>query len=323
LFSGASPASRLRVDRADSAWIHGRGYDPHHATLSGKSVLILGCGSAGAPIAQQLVMSGVGHLGIVDPEVLTWANVGRHPLGAEYVGQNKAIALAENLQRNYPHATIQGFGVSYEEFVLQEVALMRDADLIICATAEWEMEKLLNLQRILGEITGATLYTWTEPHACAGHAVLLSSTSPCLQCGMTLEGEARTNITKWPTGATQELPEPACGALFQPYGPVELQGTISLASSLAVDSLLQKQEGPIHRVWAGPHSLLVDVGGTWTEAWLEGHPERHRGGLQEELEWTKDELCPACGRNDIGAVSTSGSEILNSASSLPQQSSTM
>jgi hypothetical protein len=322
-FSDASPASRLRVDRVDSAWIHGRGYDPHHATLLGKRVLIVGCGSVGAPIAQQLVMSGVGHLGVVDPETLTWANVGRHPLGAEYVGQNKAEALADKLQRSYPHATIQAFGVSYEEFVLQEPALVRDADLIVCATAEWDTEMLLNSQRIQREITRSTLYTWTEPYACAGHAVLLSSTSPCLQCGMTLQGEARTKITEWQRGITQELHEPACGAVFQPYGPVELQGTISLASSLALDSLLQKQQGAIHRVWAGPHSLLVDAGGTWAEAWLAGHPERQRGGLQEELEWTKDELCPVCGGNDIGVVSTLESEILNSASSLPQQSSTI
>lgn len=317
LFSSSSAATRLKVNRVDSAWIHGRGYDSHHAKLSGKKVVIVGCGSVGAPIAQQLIMSGVGHLDIIDPEVLTSANVGRHPLGTENVGQNKAIALAENLQRNYPHATIRGFGISYEEFTLQKASSMRDADLIVCATAEWEIEKLLNLQRILGEVPQAILYTWTEPHACAGHAVLLTSASPCFQCGMSLEGEARMTMTKWPAGAKQELFEPACGAVFQPYGPVELQGTISLASSLALDSLLGKQATSIHRVWAGPQSLLIEAGGTWTEAWLEGHPERLRGGFQEELEWTRDELCPACGRNDIGAVFTSESEIRSSDLSSP------
>ncbi len=322
LFSDASTASHLRIVRVDSSWLHGRGYDPYHLTLSKKNVVIVGCGSIGAPIAQQLVMAGVGHLDLVDPGTLEWANVGRHPLGAEYVGRNKAEALAEKLQRSYPHASIRGFDVSYEELALQESSVAKDADLIISATAEWESESFLNLQHIQGEILGPLLYTWTEPHACAGHAVLLPSPSPCLQCGMTLRGETRSQVTEWPEGNTTHF-EPACGAIFQPYGPVELQGILSLAASLAIDSLLGKIDRPVHRVWTGPQTLLFDVGGQWAKTWLDGHPERENGGLQVELDWKKDEICPVCGGNNIGAASASESEIPDSASSLRQPFSTI
>ena len=71
LFSDANPASRLKVERVDSPWIHGRGYDPHHKSLSVQTVVIIGCGSVGAPIAQHLAMAGVGRLDLVDPEVLS------------------------------------------------------------------------------------------------------------------------------------------------------------------------------------------------------------------------------------------------------------
>jgi molybdopterin/thiamine biosynthesis adenylyltransferase len=192
LFSDANPCSRIKVERVDSAWIHGRGYDPHHESLSAQKVAIIGCGSVGAPISQHLAMAGVGHLRLVDPEVLSWANVGRHPLGVEHVGDNKAEALAQKLQLSYPHAEIRGFNLSYAEFLLKEAPLVADADLIICATADWEMESLLNLQHIHGEIAAPVLYTWTEPNACAGHAVFFPSTSPCFQCGMTLPGKEFT-----------------------------------------------------------------------------------------------------------------------------------
>jgi molybdopterin/thiamine biosynthesis adenylyltransferase len=304
VFSDANPSSRLKVERVDSAWIHGRGYDPQHESLSHRKVVIIGCGSVGAPIAQHLVMSGVGHLRFVDPEVLTWANVGRHPLGAEHVGKNKAETLAQKLQLSYPHAEIRGFDLSYAEFQSKEASLLADADLIICATADWEMESLLNLQHTCGEIAAPVLYTWTEPHACAGHAVFLPSTSPCLQCGMTLQGEARVAITVWPKG-TETRSEPACGAIFQPYGPVELQGTISSAASLALDGLLGKVQHALHRVWAGANSLVAEAGGDWSDAWRNGHPEREKGGMQEDLTWEKDDLCLVCSGSVTGAASPS------------------
>lgn len=316
LFSDSGQATRMKVQRVDSAWIHGRGHDPHHATLSKKRVLIIGCGSIGAPIAQQVVMAGVGHVDLIDPGTLEWANVGRHPLGAEYVGHNKATALAEMLQRSYPHCTIRGFDVSYEEMALQSFATISSADLVISATAEWDSESFLNIQHVKSELVAPILYAWTEPHAGAGHAVLLRSASPCLQCGMTANGEAKFKVTDWPNGSEVKQ-EPACGALFQPYGPVELQGTISIAASLALDSLLDKLNGTTHRVWASPSTLLEDAGGKWSKIWVEGHPERESGGIQIQLEWPKDELCPVCGESDTGAAFASKLAIQGNVSSSP------
>jgi hypothetical protein len=322
MFSEASSASRMNVERVDSAWIHGRGYDPHHESLSVKKVVVIGCGSIGAPIAQHLAMAGVGNLRLVDPQDLSWANVGRHPLGAEHVGHNKATTLAAKLQLSYPHAEIRGFGLCYEEFLSTEAQILAEADLIVCATADWEMESLLNLQRVHGEINSPILYTWTEPHACAGHAVLLPFVSPCLQCGMTLRGEARAEITKWRRD-TETRSEPACGAVFQPYGPIELQGSISMAASLALDSLLGIIKQSIHRVWASPHALLVEAGGDWSDTWRNGHPEREKGGIQEDWAWEKDDLCPVCSASATGAALPSGLETPNNVlSSLPLSSTT-
>lgn len=320
LFSDDSQATRIKVLRVDSAWIHGRGYDPHHAILSKKRIVIIGCGSIGAPIAQQLVMAGVGHVDLIDPGTLEWANVGRHPLGAEHVGHNKAQALAEQLQRSYPHATIRGFGIFYEDLALQNFTVVSRADLVLSATAEWDAESFLNLQHVKGELTAPILYAWTEAHAAAGHAVLIRSASPCLQCGMTTSGEAKFKVTDWPNGSEVKH-EPACGAVFQPYGPIELQGTISVAASLALDSLLDRLRGTTHRVWASPSTLLQDAGGKWSKIWVDGHPERESGGIQVQMDWPKDELCPTCGESDTGAASASTLAIQGNASSLPPPSS--
>jgi len=90
-----------------------------------------------------------------------------------------------------------------------------------------------------GEIVAPILYAWTEPNACAGHAVLIFPGSPCLQCGFSVSGDCKLQVTDWP-GEKKLQTEPARGAVFQPYGPIELLGTISVAASLALDALLEE-----------------------------------------------------------------------------------
>ena len=297
LFSADAHANRMQVERVEAEWIHGRGRDRRQKELSMKTVLLFGSGSVGAPIGHQLAMAGVGHIISVDPANLSWANVGRHPLGADHVGTRKATALAEMWRKSYPHARFEGFDSTSHRFLAEHPELVAKADLIICATADWKAERELNLRQYCGEIAAPIIYTWTEPNACAGHAVLIVTGGPCLQCGFSASGDCRLQVTDWPRD-TKEQTEPACGAVFQPYGPIELLGTISIAASLVLDVLLGKTTVAKHRVWAGPESLLSDAGGTWSEEWINGNLEQSKGGFQEERVWERDPLCDVCGGTD-------------------------
>lgn len=57
----------------------------------------MGCGSLGSPVAIALAQAGVGRLTLIDYDHLKWANIGRHPLGAASVDDEKAKAVAESL----------------------------------------------------------------------------------------------------------------------------------------------------------------------------------------------------------------------------------
>lgn len=295
MFSTSASVEPMEVNRTDAAWIHGRGHDPRQQVLIAKRLLIAGCGSVGAPLAQQLAMAGVGHLTLIDGDVLTWPNVGRHPLGATAIGKKKSLALAAMLQENYPHLTIEGYDGKLETYLREKYLTTHPADLIVSATADWPSERSLNLEHVSGEISSPLLFTWAEAHACAGHAVFLPDTHACLQCGFTLSGDFCSPVTAWPAQAANSPSEPACGAHFQPYGPVELAGTTSVAASLILDAVLGKVTSPLHRTWAGPRSLLEDAGGTWDERWLAEHPGRTDGGFQEDRPWPTDSVCAVCG----------------------------
>jgi hypothetical protein len=115
-------------------------------------------------------------------------------------------------------------------------------------------------------------------------------------------------VTRWPENMPNHLSEPACGAHFQPYGPIELMGTVSVAASLALDALLGKTINAAQRVWAGPVSLLEESGGAWNDPRLAQYPDRNQGAFQESITWQEDPACSACGHlHHQALVSTSAS----------------
>jgi len=168
-YFGGGRVIRSSVQRADANWVHGRGQDSRTPRLLDSTVVLIGCGSIGGPVACLLAQGGVGKVVLVDYDVLKWPNVGRHPLGAAAVGRNKAEALVERLQLDYPHLRIEGRPIDVHGLLQQEQELLNGADLIISATGNWGAENALNRWHVQSGRRQPIVYGWTEAHACAGH----------------------------------------------------------------------------------------------------------------------------------------------------------
>ncbi len=292
-YLGGTQVLRSTVERADAPWVHGRGEDPRFAKLHTAIVAVLGCGSVGAPVAAQLAAAGVGRLLLIDPEKLKWANVGRHPLGAPEVGKCKSSALADRIGANYPHAlAIESLPCRWQDAGPEGLALLAKADLVISTMGDWASEGALN-EWHLANRKGIIMYGWTEAHACAGHALAIRPDWGCLQCGFSHDGLPFLRVTDWPLGATVRQ-EPACGAVYQPYGPVELGHVVSVIAELALDCLLGNVTKATHRIWAARRSLLEKAGGVWTPEWASITVGRSEGGFVEEREWPRSHSCVEC-----------------------------
>jgi molybdopterin/thiamine biosynthesis adenylyltransferase len=291
-FAPGISIERCAVDRADAGWVHGRGADLRQHILGQRSVVVVGGGSLGGPVALALAQAGIGSIDVIDPQVLLWGNIGRHPLGAEFVGRNKAESLAERIRRSFPHIRhVVGHPRRWEDIVRSTPTLLASADLVVCALGDWPSESALNRWDIANGRRPPVVYAWTEAHAAAGHAIAVTSAGGCLRCGFAQDGTPLLRVTKWPndTGLRQE---PGCGALFQPYGPVELQHTVALATELILDSLLGSVSSSTHRVWAASEQFVSQAGGEWTASWRER--ARCIGSVVESLEWGQSAICPDC-----------------------------
>ncbi|MXZ28657.1 ubiquitin-activating enzyme [Candidatus Poribacteria bacterium] len=293
-FFGFSPVIRSSIQRADAHWVHGRGRDPRTARLLDSTVVVFGCGSVGSPVACTLAQAGVGNIILVDVDTLSWPNVGRHPLGATAVGLNKAESLAKRLQADFPHLRIDSRTCSLQEFLRNEPELLGKADLIIAATGSWGAESALNRWHVEQGRQSPILYGWTEAHACAGHAVAIVRKGGCFQCHISQTGSPSFRVAKWPDGGDPSQEEPACGAHYDPYGPVELSYVTAMISDMALDCLLSPPSRSISRVFATSTRRIAELGGLLSDEWLIEHGENDSGIRTVDRDWPENN-CVACG----------------------------
>jgi sulfur-carrier protein adenylyltransferase/sulfurtransferase len=116
--------------------------------LRGKTVGIVGMGSAGGRIALSLVRTGISHFYLVDEDIFLPENICRHTLDWENVGEHKVDAVKGKLLRVSPEITVD---ISYVHLTGQEstavlsgvLSKLGQCDVIVDATASPAVFNLL------------------------------------------------------------------------------------------------------------------------------------------------------------------------------------
>ncbi|TXT57993.1 MAG: putative E1-like ubiquitin activating protein [Promethearchaeota archaeon] len=112
--------------------------------LKNSRVLIVGVGGLGCEIAKNLAMVGVGHIDLVDLDIIEHSNLNRQLLfiNAE-MGEPKATAAAKMLKKINPNITIKGYASSLERLTPE---LYEKADVIIGGLDSMNARLNLNAQ---------------------------------------------------------------------------------------------------------------------------------------------------------------------------------
>lgn len=230
------------IERVDADWALAR--DHELAPLQKrreKRILLLGCGSLGAPVAELLARSGVGHLTVVDMELFEPENTARHVLGFSSVNQSKALEIAARLRREIPGVSAKGH-VALASSWLANVVKKGDFDLVLDCTGESSIRCLLSLfaSEKLGDCDIAHL--WMEPFCAAAHVVYLK---PEDRWPLDDPADTLVNVTAWPKDVRVRLP--ACGAGFHPYGASD----VMQVAGFSVERLLSHLDGDVETstVW--------------------------------------------------------------------------
>lgn len=106
-------------------------------------VLIVGAGGLGCPVLQYLTTAGVGHIGVIDPDTVSYHNLHRQVLfSPDDVGKGKAETVVRKLSIQQPLAH---FSVYNEALSLNNaLALIGSYDVIVDGTDNFETRYLVN-----------------------------------------------------------------------------------------------------------------------------------------------------------------------------------
>ena len=96
-------------------------------------ILLVGVGGLGSVSAMYLCAAGIGHLRIVEPDVVSESNLQRQVLYTQAeVGRSKAVCAAERLRALNPYADIEAHAVAFDRD--NALALAGGCDLIVDGT---------------------------------------------------------------------------------------------------------------------------------------------------------------------------------------------
>ena len=240
-------------------------------SLKDKRVLLLGCGSVGSFLANNLCQMGITQLDILDKDTFSVDNVYRHFMGFEAVKQ-KATLYKSDLLRNilsekYAYLDIDSLNYidrTVENVILENPDRLFQYDLIISALGEPTLNLAINDLLVTHQISVPFIVCFNEPYGIGGHVITTNiSNESCLRCFYT-DPTCGTlcSFRGSLVGANQIFKKSisGCSGTFVPYNTLDSQQTALYTARKAVEVLTGKLTYNDFYTWRGDASLLISQG---------------------------------------------------------------
>ncbi len=160
--------------------------------LLASSVLIIGLGGLGAPVAMYLAAAGVGHLVLVDFDEVDLSNLQRQIVhGTQDIGRPKVESARDSLQRLNPEVRISLLNRKLDAAELQEQ--VQRADVVIEGSDNFETRFAVNAACVQSHtplVSGAAIRMEGQVSV-----YLNDGNGPCYRCLYREEGELDTRCS--------------------------------------------------------------------------------------------------------------------------------
>ena len=137
------------------------------------SFLFAGLGSVGSQLLRLLAATVWREMYLIDPDVFTLENSGRHLLGLEQVGMFKVDGLRAYLLNKNPLGSVHTFSHGIVEAVTRDPALLSAPDYLFACTGDVNAETWLSRAQARGDVKRPIFFVWVEPYLSGGHCVLI------------------------------------------------------------------------------------------------------------------------------------------------------
>lgn len=249
------PLSINRVDKEYMFKRGGLGIDP-----SNKKGLLIGGGSVGGFVAEELVRNGFFDLTIVDGGSLSAENCYRHLTGYRYLGVNKAAALKSKLESYFPHSKITAIQDCIEVLIEKGKIDLSEFAFIVYATGNVTIN--LYLSSMHQEKRIPTFYAWNDPYGIGGHCLStnISETGcyKCLYSQKVFHNKASFAAVKQIKPFIKSIS--GCGSVYTPYGSSDSMKTCLLTLDAIRNYFSGKEIKNSVYSWKGDSELFLKEG---------------------------------------------------------------
>jgi molybdopterin/thiamine biosynthesis adenylyltransferase len=269
--------NRFHCVRSTQLEVTARNLD-RSAPLSELRIALVGCGTIGGYLARALVQLGAGHKGkllLIDSDEVHPENLGRHILSVRHLSRNKATALGEQLQSDFPDLAVEAIARSAQE----NFDRLTGYDIVVDATGDQQFSDSLNAFAL--NFTNAerrfppTLFTMIFGNGVAAQSFLTSwkSTSACYRClKPKFDQDWRFSPVKSSSKKVSVSVRPCSRGAFIPYGVSASMHAAALAASHLMDFVSDDYRDALRSV----HIV----------------PDETKGKLRRSV--SRDAGCPAC-----------------------------
>jgi molybdopterin/thiamine biosynthesis adenylyltransferase len=147
--------------------------------FSKSSVLCIGAGGLISHIAPTLVRKGIGRITLLDDDVVEPSNLNRQRFYISDIGRNKALAMAENLERECIAATdIRGVAFRLEEAIARQIDLSCDA--VVCGVDNNPARAAAS--RYFRDKGTPVIFTGVSRDGDCGYVFIQEKQGPCIGC---------------------------------------------------------------------------------------------------------------------------------------------
>jgi molybdopterin/thiamine biosynthesis adenylyltransferase len=234
VFSVSQTSIRLRgtaIPGAEDRQKKIPGFDQE--VFSKSSVAFIGAGGIVSQIAPTVTRKGIGRITLLDDDVVETSNLNRQRFYEADIGKNKAVALAENLQRECIAATeIRGYALRFEEALNRGIDLA--CDLAVCGVDNNPAR--VAASRHFRTMGVPIIFTAVSADGDHGYVFVQEKKGPCIACIF----PDMVNDDRYPCPGT-----PAVADILQAVGSFAVY---------AIDTLLMKR----HRNWSYRRVSLSD-----------------------------------------------------------------
>lgn len=270
------------------------------SVIHDKRILLMGCGSVGGFIADNLCAAGIENLDLLDYDDFMPENVHRHFLGIDSAlkgdKSNKADLLKEKLEEKYLHTAIDSLGYKDRtaEAFITDTAKLEQYDLIVSALGEPTLN--LEIDKILHRKTKRIpfIVCFNEPYGIGGHVIVSNLTNEsCLRCLYTDVTsselvEFRGSFVKSNQSFKKNIS--GCGSAFVPYSRLDSQQTAIIATRTIIDVLDGRISHNVVNSWVGEDDLLKAAGKKESIYYT-----KFASGSVISKETGVNQYCPICG----------------------------